>query len=151
MNRPKNHTTWQHYDGVFAVVLAVKDHHDEEHPERDATFVQLAYLNAPADFKGSELMELKAFNERMTQVGLVSEKSKRPRHPWEVYLADRADGCKGHFAIARWHPNGYQEVWNLRKHTWGAFSDDVLTLEEAEKMLQSISFHPMTPSLRSPV
>lgn len=72
------------------------------------------------------------------------------QRPWCPYLVDRADGCKGHFAIGRWNPAGYQEVWNLRRHAWAACSDDVLTLEEATKMLQTISFHPMTPSIRSP-
>ncbi|MNG28618.1 hypothetical protein D3C85_372840 [compost metagenome] len=79
----------------------------------------------------------------------MSEAEKKPeRTPYAPYLADRADGCKGHYAIARWNPAGYQEVWNLRRHAWGSFSDDVLTLTEAEDMLKSISFHPMTPSLR---
>lgn len=133
------------------VVVGIMEHTDVFQPEHNITFVNVLYLNAPEDFRASELISLSTFNEHMTQVGLVLDEGKRPRHPWEVYLADRADCCKGHFAIARWHPNGYQEVWNLRKHTWGAFSDDVLTLEEAEKMLQSISFHPMTPSIRSPV
>lgn len=70
------------------------------------------------------------------------------RQPWSPYLVDRADGVQGHFAIGRWNPAGYREVWNLRRHTWAAFSDDVLTLTEAENMLQSISFHPNIPVLR---
>lgn len=72
------------------------------------------------------------------------------RTPWLPYLSDMADGVKGHYAIARWNPAGYREVWNLRSHQWTAFSDDVLTLDEALGMLRTISFHPMTPSLRSP-
>lgn len=71
------------------------------------------------------------------------------RTPWLPYLSDRADGVKGHYALARWNPAGYREVWNLRSHQWTAFSDDVLTLDEALGMLRTISFHPMTPSLRS--
>lgn len=70
------------------------------------------------------------------------------RLPWLPYLVDRADGVAGHFAIARWNPAGYREVWNLRRHAWGAFSDDVLTRSEAEKMFESISFHPNIPVLR---
>lgn len=70
------------------------------------------------------------------------------RTAWLPYLSDSADGVKGHYALARWNPAGYREVWNLRSHQWGSFSDDVLTLEEALGMLRTISFHPMTPSLR---
>lgn len=72
------------------------------------------------------------------------------REAWVPYLVDRADGVQGHFAIARWNPAGYREVWNLRTHQWSSFSDDVLTADEAFGMLRTISFHPMTPSLRSP-
>jgi hypothetical protein len=152
MSRPKNGTTWKTPEGVMLAVVDVLEHTDVFQPEHNNTFVSVLYLNAPDNgLRNPALIGLASFNEHMTQVGIMLTEDKRPRHPWEVYLADRADGCKGHFAIARWHPSGYQEVWNLRKHTWGAFSDDVLTLEEAEKMLQSISFHPMTPSIRSPV
>jgi hypothetical protein len=58
---------------------------------------------------------------------------------WVPYLSDRADGVKGHYAIARWNPRGYREVWNLRRHEWGAYSDDVLSLEEADTLLRLIT------------
>jgi hypothetical protein len=57
---------------------------------------------------------------------------------WGPYLSDRADGVSGHYAIARWNPRGYREVWNLRRHAWGAYSDDVLSLEEADTLLRLI-------------
>jgi hypothetical protein len=69
---------------------------------------------------------------------------------WVPYLSDRADGVQGHYAIARWNPRGYREVWNLRRHTWGAFSDDVMSLEEADYLLQQITIptrKPATPVL----
>jgi hypothetical protein len=58
--------------------------------------------------------------------------------PWLPYLSDRADGVRGHYAIARWNPAGYREVWNLRRHHWGAFSDEVLTFDQALVLLQSL-------------
>lgn len=60
------------------------------------------------------------------------------RTPWIPYLVDRADGVKGHYAIGRWNPAGYQEVWNLHTHEWGAFSDDVLTLANTLELLKEL-------------
>jgi hypothetical protein len=65
---------------------------------------------------------------------------------WAPYLSDRADGVQGHYAIARWNPRGYREVWNLRRHTWGAFSDDVMSLEEADYLLQKITIPTRKPT-----
>jgi len=65
---------------------------------------------------------------------------------WAPYLSDRADGVQGHYAIARWNPRGYREVWNLRRHTWGAFSDDVMSLEEADYLLQQITIPTRKPT-----
>jgi hypothetical protein len=59
------------------------------------------------------------------------------REPWLLYLSDRADGVRGRYAIARWNPAGYREVWNLRSHKWAAFSDEVLTLDEAHALLKT--------------
>lgn len=82
-------------------------------------------------------------------VTTASPAAARELHiPWLPYLSDRADGVKGHYALARWNPAGYREVWNLRRHAWAAFSDDVLTLDEALEMLRTISFHPNIPVLR---
>lgn len=65
---------------------------------------------------------------------------------WVPYLSDRADGVQGHYAIARWNPRGYREVWNLRRHAWGAFSDDVMSLEEADYLLQQITIPTRKPT-----
>lgn len=61
------------------------------------------------------------------------------RAAWSPYLVDRADGVKGHYAIARWNPRGYQEVWNLRRHCWSSASDEALCYEEADELLRQIS------------
>lgn len=50
---------------------------------------------------------------------VVAEQHKQEPVAWVPYLSDRADGVKGHYAIARWNPRGYREVWNLRRHEWG--------------------------------
>ena len=34
------------------------------------------------------------------------------------YLKDRADGVKGHYCIARKHPDGYTEYWNDELKKW---------------------------------
>jgi len=69
---------------------------------------------------------------------------------WLPYLADRADGVKGHYAIARNHPSGYREVWNLRRHKWTAFSDDVLTLEQAMALLEKLQIPTAPPAVEQP-
>jgi hypothetical protein len=69
---------------------------------------------------------------------------------WVPYLSDRADGVQGHYAIARWNPRGYREVWNLRRHAWGAFSDDVMSLEEADYLLQQITIPTRKPTPPAP-
>lgn len=84
----------------------------------------------------------------------VAEKVKRvrleqaiaDRDPWVPYLSDRADGVKGRFAIARMNPAGYREVWNLRRHCWSAFSDDVLTFDQAGALLKEIVIPTASPS-----
>ncbi len=45
---------------------------------------------------------------------------------------------RGHYAIARWNPQGYREVWNLRRHFWASASDEVLTLDEAQALLRDL-------------
>jgi ribosomal protein L37AE/L43A len=74
-----------------------------------------------------------SWNERATPQGAPA--SPAEHQPWVPYLSDRADGVKGHYAIARWTPKGYREVWNLRSHQWASCSDDVLTLEDANALL----------------
>ncbi len=64
---------------------------------------------------------------------------------WVPYLSDRADGVAGHYAIARWNPAGYREVWNLRNHRWASASDDVLCLEEADSLLRQIVIPTVNP------
>ncbi len=72
-------------------------------------------------------------------VAVPAEVELPAREPWLLYLSDRADGVKGHYAIARWNPRGFREVWNLRRHAWSSFSDDVLTLQQAETLLQNLA------------
>ena len=74
------------------------------------------------------------------RAALASAPVAGEREPWTPYLSDRADGVPGNYAIARWNPAGYREVWNLRKQAWGSFSDDVLTHEQAHGLLQKFAF-----------
>lgn len=69
---------------------------------------------------------------------------------WLPYLADRADGVQGHYAIARHNPAGHREVWNLRSHRWAAFSDDVLTKEQALDLLQKLTIPTAPPAVEQP-
>lgn len=57
----------------------------------------------------------------------------------EIRLIDRADGCRGHYAIGRMHKSGYAEYWNLRTNCWASCSDDVLTLDQAQTLIQSMA------------
>ncbi len=83
---------------------------------------------------------------RRAALSAQTEEVEQPmaRKPWEPFLADRADGVRGRYAIARMHPDGYRQVWNLRRHQWAAASDDVLTFEEASALL--IAFAPTQPT-----
>lgn len=65
------------------------------------------------------------------------------REPWIPYLSDRADGVQGHYAICRWNPKGYREAWSLYRETWGSASEEVLTLEQAQRLLISCRFDRM--------
>jgi hypothetical protein len=94
---------------------------------------------APTD----EAIEL--YDEAITAIKAALEAKDEPV-AWAPYLSDRADGVQGHYAIARWNPRGYREVWNLRRHTWGAFSDDVMSLEEADYLLQQITIPTRKPT-----
>ena len=66
-------------------------------------------------------------------------KPAKTKTPWLPYLIDRADGVAGHYAIGRWNPAGYQEVWSLWRHCWGSASEDVLTHDEALALLKSVT------------
>ncbi|MBQ5963187.1 Lar family restriction alleviation protein [Massilia sp. ZL223] len=66
--------------------------------------------------------------------------------PWVPYLSDRADGVAGHYAIARWNPAGYREVWNLFHHEWSAFSDAVLTHDRACELLRDVVIPTAAPA-----
>ena len=68
------------------------------------------------------------------------------KSPWIPYLTDRADGVPGHYAISRWNPAGYREVWSLRSHRWASASDEVLTREQAENLLRNIHIPTAAPA-----
>lgn len=61
------------------------------------------------------------------------------RLPWLPYLIDRADGVKGRYAIARWNPKGYREVWNMHSHCWSSASEEPISLDEANDLLSRIT------------
>ena len=71
------------------------------------------------------------------QVETLARVRESPSHPWQPYLSNYADGVDGHYAILRFNPEitGI-EVWNLRSHEWASSSDDVLTLDQAHRLLQ---------------
>ena len=77
--------------------------------------------------------------KRIAAEALAEQPAQQEPVAWVPYLSDRADGVKGHYAIARWNPRGYREVWNLRSHQWSAYSDDVMSLEEADALLRLIT------------
>lgn len=79
-----------------------------------------------------------------------ADKPAKAKTPWVPYLVDRADGVAGHYAIGRWNPAGYQEVWNLWKHCWGSASEDVLTYDEAMVLMKSITVQERTLKSKEP-
>lgn len=84
---------------------------------------------------------LKGWQARATRPAPNVSKANTPEQQpvaWLPYLADAADGVTGHYAIARKNPAGYREVWNLRCHQWAAFSDEVLTKDEALAILKKL-------------
>ena len=58
--------------------------------------------------------------------------------PWAIRLFDMADGVKGHYAIGRYNPEGFYQYWNLKAHKWAACSDEVLTIQDANSLLEKI-------------
>lgn len=79
-----------------------------------------------------------------------ADKPAKTKTPWVPYLVDRADGVAGHYAIGRWNPAGYQEVWNLWRHCWGSASEDVLTYDEAMVLMKSITVQERTLKSKGP-
>lgn len=79
-----------------------------------------------------------SIGQSASQCSGMTLKVARSRAPYEPYLTDRADGVKGHYAIARWHPSGYREVWNTKLNDWSAFCSEVLSHEEALATLKRI-------------
>ena len=82
--------------------------------------------------------DIKDINTLLIPRSALTQQAEPIHTPWLPYLSDRADGVMGHYAIARWNPRGFREVWNLRGHGWAAFSDDVLTLDEAHALLKTM-------------
>ena len=98
---------------------------------KEAMKLALEALEGSTD-KTISIRAMKALREAL------AEQPAQQQVAWVPYLSDRAAGVSGHYAIARWNPRGYREVWNLRRHAWGAYSDDVLSLEEADTLLRLI-------------
>lgn len=110
------------------------------------THIETLKLTDPHDHPESRTMkwtqlEMDYINKRVEAAIRQAIEQAQQAEPvaWAPYLSDRADGVKGHYAIARWNPRGYREVWNLRRHEWAAYSDDVLSLEEADSLLRLIT------------
>lgn len=103
---------------------------------------QLEFLNACYPHK-TAADAIAALQSALTQ----RPAAQTEREAWAPYLVDRADGVKGHYAIGRWNPRGYREVWNLHTHRWAAYSDDVMSLEEADSLLRQITIPTIRASL----
>ena len=86
---------------------------------------------------------------RAYALAAIAAATKQPRRNWIPYLSDRADGVRGHYAICRWNTGGYQEAWSLYREQWGSASEEVLTLEQAEKLLRTCKFDPVPEFTRS--
>lgn len=112
-----------------------EEEHDDPH--------QLIYDGYPPEPWGEVWQKYEGDAKRMIQMvrkyTATHPQQEQTREPWMPYLSDRADGCKGRYAIARWNPNGYREVWNMHSHRWAAFSDEVLTLEQAHALMQNVT------------
>lgn len=127
---------WEGAEGWEPLAFALcEEEHDDPH--------QLIYDGYPPEPWGEVWQKYEGDAKRMIQMvrkyTATQPNWKQTREPWMPYLSERADGCKGRYAIARWNPAGYQEVWNLLKHKWAAFSDDVLTLEQAQELMRNVT------------
>lgn len=126
---------------ALAEELAAWDIDPPLHHVKTAHDACVAWLESQAQPKGTDLI----LNDQAVQKRLAAQwgyvQAPAPgdeKAAWVPYLSDRADGVEGHYAIARWNPAGYREVWNLRSHRWASASDDVLCLEEADSLLSQI-------------
>lgn len=91
---------------------------------------------------------VKCFSDAMDQAidaeSKLAELEKQERAVYAPFLSDRADGVKGHYAIGRYNGDHF-EYWNLVHHKWSAFSDKILTYDEAITLLKN-SVIPTKPS-----
>ena len=76
----------------------------------------------------------------------LDEMENQKKDIYSPFLSDRADGVKGHYAIGR-YTGEYFEYWNLVHHKWSAFSDKILTYDEAITLLKNsvIPTKPLQP------
>lgn len=133
---PNRNSEWVHRKNqIRYMVFDILN--DEGDPERTAEYpVIVCYVGENGKKWGKTLDN---FLEKME----CAEPLRYPmswtgRTPWIPYLVDRADGVKGHYAIGRWNPAGYQEVWNLLTHNWASFSDAALTLDHALEAIKGL-------------
>lgn len=134
---PHRKTEWEHKkNGIRYMVYDITN--DEADPGRNDEYPVTVHYRGDNRKRWSK--SLANFLEKMKPV----ETRPRPmswddRIPWQPYIDNFADGVKGHYAIARWNPAGYREVWNLWNHSWSSASEDVLTYDEALVLLESIT------------
>lgn len=94
----------------------------------------------------STLLLSQAENLKQVLTLQMSEEAEveRQKHPEGIYLVDRADGVPGHFAVGRWIKGtwkyqGHQEVWNTKMNGWASCCSEVLSLEEATKLMNELN------------
>ena len=94
---------------------------------------------------GSLVLTFMGMQHRLKELNDVP--LKPTREPFLPYLSDRADGVKGHFAISRWNPAGYREVWNIPQQRWASASDVPLTQSQATELLMNMTLAQQTQGI----
>lgn len=137
LGRPKLESEWLHKKNQTRYMVYDITNGEAAEGRNDEYPVTVCYIGENGKKWSKPLAN---FLEKMEPVeSRVPSMSDARKTPWVPYLSDYADGVKGHYAIARWNPQGYQEVWNLWSHKWGSASEDFLTYAEALSLLHSIT------------
>lgn len=85
----------------------------------------------------SEAEAIAAWNLRATEAEATGKQGVGAPD-WFPYLSDRADGCRGHYAIARKNPTKSVPEYLCPKGNWVGYGAEVFSLEEACAMMREV-------------
>lgn len=102
-------------------------------------------------FKELQAEEGNDFVGKILYAAPIPAQQSPDNHDWLPVIKNYADGVDGHYSIARFNPElNCWEFWNLRGNKWASCSDEVLSIDEAKKMLKNLTFLQQSPVVAVP-